>query len=289
MLDNYDKRLKAQVLNELTDRARGGIFSYAIIWFSSAVWADLSILQPLFFWLNSLFFALLCLVRLSHYIVLKKRLINNIELLSRWLIISVLVSALHLGLVTAWIVTHAQFDKLHYFFLIATTAFAMAGTANLAISKEIRRCYPYFALLPSILAGLVIEGEENLFLAILAIFALFYIVSTAKIAAADYWNAVHNNMLAEDRALLLEKLNNTDPLTKLHNRLYFDSCFIKEWKRCTRQASPISLMMIDLDHFKLVNDSFGHQFGDLCLVEVAKVLSKVISREFDVVARYGGE
>ncbi len=92
---------------------------------------------------------------------------------------------------------------------------------------------------------------------------------------------------AANRAL--EKLSNTDPLTGIANRRYFEDFLEREWKHAMRYEYPISLLMIDIDYFKRYNDHLGHQAGDRCLVQLASVLKEFEGRPGDLVARYGGE
>ena len=80
-----------------------------------------------------------------------------------------------------------------------------------------------------------------------------------------------------------------DSLTGLHNRRYFEEELVKEWARSSRQNSSLAIAIVDVDDFKAVNDSHGHQTGDYCLIEVAKVLRTAATRASDVVARYGGD
>lgn len=87
----------------------------------------------------------------------------------------------------------------------------------------------------------------------------------------------------------LEKLSKTDALTGLANRRYFQRFLDNEWKRAIRYKYPISLLMIDIDHFKKYNDYFGHQNGDWCLMKLAEVFEKFERRAGDLLARYGGE
>lgn len=87
----------------------------------------------------------------------------------------------------------------------------------------------------------------------------------------------------------LEKLSSLDGLTGIANRRRFDETLKKEWQRNMRNGKMVSLIMIDIDFFKLYNDHYGHQGGDDCLKTVAAVLQKALHRESDVVARYGGE
>ena len=93
--------------------------------------------------------------------------------------------------------------------------------------------------------------------------------------------------LKRSNELLLE-LSNTDHLTRLFNRRYLMESMEKEVHRTLRKGGNLSLLILDIDHFKLVNDSYGHLQGDAVLQIVAKHLTKEL-RSYDVAARYGGE
>ncbi len=94
--------------------------------------------------------------------------------------------------------------------------------------------------------------------------------------------------LAEANAIL-EKLSSLDGLTGIPNRRRFDEVLKAEWHRAMRHSTSLSLIMLDIDFFKLYNDSYGHQGGDDCLIQVARILDETANRETDIVARYGGE
>ncbi len=87
----------------------------------------------------------------------------------------------------------------------------------------------------------------------------------------------------------LERLSNTDRLTGVANRRYFDSYILQQWNRIRRDRKHLSLIMCDVDHFKLYNDTYGHQVGDECLAKIANVILDSFSRSTDFIARYGGE
>ena len=80
-----------------------------------------------------------------------------------------------------------------------------------------------------------------------------------------------------------------DGLTGVYNRRYFDQQLELEWARATRHASPLSLLILDVDSFKRYNDHYGHQAGDQCLREIGTLLKTSLKRTTDIVARYGGE
>lgn len=87
----------------------------------------------------------------------------------------------------------------------------------------------------------------------------------------------------------LRRSANTDPLTGLANRRAFEHGLEREWDRARRTGAPISLLMLDIDHFKQFNDALGHPEGDRCLVRIAQVIQQLAKRPADQVARIGGE
>lgn len=87
----------------------------------------------------------------------------------------------------------------------------------------------------------------------------------------------------------LEQLATTDALTGLYNRRKFDAAIEAEWRRAIRLSRPVALLLIDADHFKIFNDSFGHQSGDHALTAIAGCIFAAARRSGDCAARYGGE
>jgi diguanylate cyclase len=100
-------------------------------------------------------------------------------------------------------------------------------------------------------------------------------------------SALAHRALQEARAELLV-LSRVDALTKLWNRGYWEERFAEEWQRALRYGGPVSLVMFDIDHFKKINDTYGHQVGDHAIRETAATLSE-LSRDVDICGRYGGE
>jgi diguanylate cyclase (GGDEF)-like protein len=100
-------------------------------------------------------------------------------------------------------------------------------------------------------------------------------------------SALAHKELEKARADLLV-LSRVDALTKLWNRGYWEERFEEEWARARRSGGPVTLVMFDIDHFKRINDTYGHQIGDAALRLMAATLSE-LSREVDICGRYGGE
>ena len=99
---------------------------------------------------------------------------------------------------------------------------------------------------------------------------------------------VRTALREKERQDLLEKWATTDPLTEHFNRRYFFEMAHRELDRSNRLHSPLSFIMLDIDHFKMVNDQHGHLVGDVALVRLAKILRQQL-RSVDLCCRYGGE
>lgn len=98
------------------------------------------------------------------------------------------------------------------------------------------------------------------------------------------------DMIEQKQAqIALERLASHDGLTGIANRRRFDEKLGQEWLRARRDKTPLALLMLDVDHFKLFNDRYGHQAGDDCLRRIAECLAAMVARPGDLVARYGGE
>jgi diguanylate cyclase (GGDEF)-like protein len=117
--------------------------------------------------------------------------------------------------------------------------------------------------------------------AIMTVLILFVLGTTLFLA-----REIGRRARAEER---LEELATTDALTGLKNRRKFDSEIDLEWRRAARNGTPVALLMIDADHFKSYNDTWGHQAGDQVLVGIAICISDSVRRAGDCPARYGGE
>jgi len=120
-----------------------------------------------------------------------------------------------------------------------------------------------------------------------------------NLGAADYISKPYNSSVVRLRVTnqikmvnqirLIEHLSTTDQLTGLPNRRSFNNHMNKEWGRSVREKLPISILILDVDHFKMYNDTYGHQQGDVALKTVADTITKSLKRSYDFAARWGGE
>ncbi|MFS2002030.1 diguanylate cyclase domain-containing protein [Duganella sp. CT11-25] len=100
---------------------------------------------------------------------------------------------------------------------------------------------------------------------------------------------VRSQLTIKRQADAMRELSMTDGLTGVANRRSFNDTVDAEWRRCARAGLPLSVIMIDIDHFKLYNDHYGHQSGDTCLQQVCAAMKRCATRPQDLLARYGGE
>ena len=100
---------------------------------------------------------------------------------------------------------------------------------------------------------------------------------------------VRNQIQIVNQLKMIERLSLTDQLTELPNRRYFDDRINMEWRQAIRERTQISLLLIDIDRFKNINDAYGHQNGDIVLKILSGILKKSLKRPGDFSARWGGE
>lgn len=131
-----------------------------------------------------------------------------------------------------------------------------------------------------------LNGSFATFLA-LVISRLIYISRVTEFLSQQMIETQKEELAATNG--MLKRLSYLDALTNIPNRRYFDEFLSREWRQSVRENAYISSVMIDIDSFKVFNDTFGHQAGDNALVQVATALGKVVKRPGDLVARYGGE
>ncbi|KIX13457.1 GGDEF domain-containing protein [Dethiosulfatarculus sandiegensis] len=123
----------------------------------------------------------------------------------------------------------------------------------------------------------------NAFITTLLAVLLSQIIYTRKVR--EYLDM---GMIQEQREKF-RRLSFIDPLTGIPNRRFLDQALSDEWRRATRNRGQLSAIMVDVDHFKIYNDTYGHLEGDQCLIRVARALEECLTRTGDTLARYGGE
>jgi len=204
-----------------------------------------------------------------------------------------------------------QLDALQSNFMLLIIAGMGAGAfTSMSSSRLAFTCYSMPIFFPVVITLLNMESSFNITIALLSLVYLLVIYyamgnSNEMVKASitlHFDNArllkelsVTNDELARSNMELqmakeeLLVVSRTDGLTETANRRYFDQQLSKEWQRCKRDKSPLTCLMIDIDHFKAYNDYYGHLNGDEALRQVAHSIQQQIRRPPDLLARYGGE
>jgi diguanylate cyclase (GGDEF)-like protein len=121
----------------------------------------------------------------------------------------------------------------------------------------------------------------------LVLWVAFGIFIPALAMLTSSFKTLHKHLIEANQKLT--DLNNFDGLTGVKNRSCFNQQFEHEWRRSQRSSNAVSLLMIDIDHFKSINDTYGHLGGDVCLKQVANLIKNAARRTTDGAFRYGGE
>lgn len=182
------------------------------------------------------------------------------------------------------------------YILALFTTLVPAALVSFASDKLSFYLYSYFMAVP-VITRIFVEGQLVYFN--IGICAVIYFLIMRKLFLWNH-NVLKNTITLkfenEDLYLSLQDANARlieltviDELTQIANRRSLDETLEKEWFRSKRMNTPISMLMIDIDHFKEYNDEFGHLKGDECLAYIADYLKDHINRSGDFVARYGGE
>ena len=158
----------------------------------------------------------------------------------------------------------------------------LAAIPTLAASRIAYYFQIFVTLAPTIILLFMSKEQGHQFMA-------FGMIVTALTLVLVSGYIYHLLFELQNAQIALQSLADTDQLTGIANRRHFDRKFKTEWRRSMREQTPISLILIDVDHFKKYNDTYGHQAGDRCLQQIAQAMESITHRPADLASRYGGE
>jgi diguanylate cyclase len=180
----------------------------------------------------------------------------------------------------------------------ATTAFLVATVATITFTSVSGETYS-LSRVNALVTVVLMQGAALLAFAVslpalhgVAIVLFFFMVYQAlhiRRRADEYDKQIHTEYTLITSRAEIDRLSRQDVLTGLSNRREYEAAFDSQWQLAQRQQGKLSLMVLDLDNFKRINDTHGHSAGDSCLKHVAEVLRQRVRRSSDMVARIGGE
>ncbi|MNF66427.1 Phytochrome-like protein cph2 [compost metagenome] len=268
-------------------RTRLGGFYYLLAWLLT--WLFSANPTELLAWglAGAGLFALLLALRLLHRLPAQE----TPQALRTWLDRHwglVLLTALAWGLVHAWALNDPAFASSRLIATLSTIAFSTAMAFNFSMRKGRASVALLLLYLPGLVALAMDWREQQAILITLACY-LSYLLLALNRSHREYHNTLALELKLLEQQQRLELLSRTDSLTQLGNRYQFNNLFPALVASAQRQREPMSLVLLDIDFFKRINDQHGHACGDACLSAFAERMRQVFRRGSDALLRLGGE
>ena len=263
---------------DIARRSLAGVFIYPLFWPIIAYGSGFNKDYPTVVLILTVLHIVISAARLSHIYAIDK--ISD-DKLSAWMKMSyvlLLTQALAWGAMFGFAMLESN-EQFQFYMTLSAAGIAAGGTNTFAPNKWLSRGFSIFAFGPGAIIAIY---QNDLIMIAIMIAYLLYIFGLAQNQFKEYWRSIDNEMQ-------LERLSLTDELTQLSNRRGFDEALLESCQVSARQAQHISLLMVDIDFFKKINDDYGHDVGDICLQHIAKMLKLSMPRTTDFCARYGGE
>ncbi|RPH39601.1 MAG: sensor domain-containing diguanylate cyclase, partial [Desulfobulbaceae bacterium] len=279
-------RINKRVINDLRKRTTLGIFFYLVVPYC-IFFTDNYIERHLEFSLLSLgIFTAICLFRLVHLYISGKTPEKFESLNHKIFFSSVVLTALVWGIIAAYSLVQDGEQKAQLLMTICTAGFCSGGVISFMPERRLSILYNLLMLLPA--SAIILTKGDNFTLGAAMLLFSAYLVLISMRGNDEYWTALENEYLLEKKSEELRQASRIDVLTNLYNRRHFDELFHLTMGLCARRGTPITLVICDIDHFKNINDGFGHTAGDNLLVELSRRLKEQL-RIGDTLARQGGD
>lgn len=268
-------------------RSRLGIILYTLVWPIVGWSTNLHEQNFQAFIIFTMLFIGISLLRWlhAHYAF---RFVDNYR--PQWRIVMFCLGAAHAITWSAVLVlayTHESFLESQFLISVTISGLAAGTASSLMPKRRFTQLYIMILILPCICV--CIYQEQYRYLVTIYCSYLVYLYLMIAQYHREYERAFENETQLMFKQKELQSLSTTDALTQINNRYYFETFFDVQFKQAQQLKCEMSLILIDIDLFKRVNDTYGHLVGDGCLVHVASVIKKVLQRKSDLVARYGGE
>lgn len=268
-------------------RALPGVFLYLAAWPIIFVWTGFHAKNP---FESSIFGVLLisvCLLRLVHG---KLTHLFYDEYRTQWNLSLILLSLIHAatwGALFYLVNQDPRFDALSVIVNLVTAGVASASMISLIPKYHVANWYVSFLLLPTAIASAF--TPEIWQMGLIVFLYWMYLMIIGRRFHREYARAFHIEKELFEKQQELEVINRTDALTGAYNRRYFDQQFTAQWQETLAQGQSFTLMLLDIDHFKKLNDQYGHPTGDQCLIHFVKKVAQATAEFPDTLFRYGGE
>lgn len=284
-----DAEMQLQENRDLAKRSFTGSFIYTIIWLSITLPKQFYATAPQIWWSLTLIFVALAVVRMILIENFEKIYTKSTLLWKSIFYPQILISSLLWGVLCAVAQVIPTFEELSFVILICTAGLTSGGSASIALHRPLSFGLITAYLLPTVVVMPFVQHIYKTEFLIIFIIYWLGMYSVTKELHKAYWLNLENSLIIKKYAEKLEHLNTIDGLTGLKNRAFFDETLRLEIKKSSRTQSPLTLLLLDIDRFKTINDDYGHLIGDECLRQLSTLLRSEFRRESNTVARFGGE
>lgn len=279
------RRLTQEVEDTYQRALTGGPF-YLVAWLIVGIYGGTFTRAPLASWLLVVAFGGLALARFLH----RPRSDAGQAAQSRWLFVHwgiVVLTTLVWGLVFCWALIDDGFAGARTAALLSTLGLATA----VAHAFSMRRGFALAGIAMLYGPGLLLlwfDPGSRATALVMLVYLVYVLISLVR-SHAEYQQRLDLDQELRDQRDLFAQQSKIDPLTELANRRHFSDVLEEAATRSLRTGEPLTLLLLDLDHFKKINDTHGHAVGDACLVAIAGRLDNVFNGERELTARLGGE
>ena len=285
-MDTVQTRRLTQEVDDTYQRALiGGVF-YLIAWLVIGSYGGTFQREPLVSWVLVAVFAALAVAR---FLRRPPQDADALRLLSYlWIHWSIIVATTTLwGGIFLWAMLDPAFAMARTGALLTTLGLAIA----FAHTYSMRRGFAYVGIATLYVPGLILlwrDPADRATALVMSVYLIYVVVSLLSNHSAYQERLDLDQVLRDQRDLFAQK-SRIDPLTELANRRHFGEVLTRASQQARSNGKPMSLLLLDIDYFKKINDSHGHSVGDACLVEIATRLQKEFGGHGELAARLGGE
>ncbi|MGC9194243.1 MAG: GGDEF domain-containing protein [Syntrophobacteraceae bacterium] len=229
------------------------------------------------------------MLRITYYCIVSKFVCRYNAFLDKIIFfITIFVLGLSWGVCFAWVMLQAGESMAKMLMLICTIGICAGGSLAYIPSITLSLFYNLAMLAPASISMLIFHINHPFVPILLIVFSIYMLFITIE-GNGEYLQAFTNEQLLIEQSEELTILARIDGLTGLYNRRYFDESMNKEFKKASRLGIPLTVIIGDIDNFKMINDQYGHLAGDKFLKFTANLFRSIFRRDTDTVARFGGE
>ncbi len=274
---------------QLALQSRMGLVAYLLLWAVVVVPTGFYREFPTFTAINTALILLNIVWRVFSLYRFKDYLEQSPARTKTLLTIGVYWSGFHWGVLGAFLLWNPEYESIKLIFLLCLTGINAVCVTFSFSSISFTFGFYAISLPPIMIASAAMRSGEgvSLFFVILGYWGC--LMWLGKNLHALHARAHKTANLAERKAIKYAEISHLDSLTQIKNRHYFEEHYPRQWALAFRQQQPISLLIIDVDYFKQINDQYGHLVGDDCLLKVADAIKQSTRQSVDGICRYGGD